>query len=160
MIKKLWNDFLQNLFKLFVNISEVLLDLLHISINLVALQIFSTYCCSGTFYIVIYGLSHNYVLFTHICKVHTYIHIYIKLYLLYVWIYIYIYIYMLYIYIYMYNIYIYMLYIYVCVCIYICVYLSIYISIYIYILIYFLCLYIKMLKSQITYWKRHFSKNL
>ena len=131
MIKKLWNDFLQNLFKLFVNISEVLLDLLHISINLVALQIFSTYCCSGTFYIVIYGLSHNYVLFTHICKVHTYIHIYIKLYLLYVWIYIYIY--MLYIYIYMYNIYIYVTYICVCVCIYICVYLSIYISIYIYI---------------------------
>ena len=130
MIKKLWNDFLQNLFKLFVNISEVLLDLLHISINLVALQIFSTYCCSGTFYIVIYGLSHNYVLFTHICKVHTYIHIYIKLYLLYVWIYIY----MLYIYIYMYNIYIYMLYIYMCVCVYIyvCIYLSIYLYIYIY----------------------------
>ena len=160
MIKKLWNDFLQNLFKLFVNISEVLLDLLHISINLVALQIFSTYCCSGTFYIVIYGLSHNYVLFTHICKVHTYIHIYIKLYLLYVWIYIYIYIYICYIYICIIYIYIYMLYIYVCVCIYICVYLSIYISIYIYILIYFLCLYIKMLKSQITYSKRHFSKNL
>ena len=160
MIKKLWNDFLQNLFKLFVNISEVLLDLLHISINLVALQIFSTYCCSGTFYIVIYGLSHNYVLFTHICKVHTYIHIYIKLYLLYVWIYIYIYMLYIYIYIHMYNIYIYMLYIYVCVCVYICVYLSIYISIYIYILIYFLCLYIKMLKSQITYSKRHFSKNL
>ena len=158
MIKKLWNDFLQNLFKLFVNISEVLLDLLHISINLVALQIFSTYCCSGTFYIVIYGLSHNYVLFTHICKVHTYIHIYIKLYLLYVWIYIYINV--IYIYIYMYNIYIYICYIYMCVCVYIyvCIYLSIYL--YIYILIYFLCLYIKMLKSQITYSKRHFSKNL
>ena len=132
MIKKLWNDFLQNLFKLFVNISEVLLDLLHISINLVALQIFSTYCCSGTFYIVIYGLSHNYVLFTHICKVHTYIHIYIKLYLLYVWIYIYIYV--IYIYIYMYNIYIYICYIYMCVCVYIyvCIYLSIYLYIYIY----------------------------
>ena len=133
MIKKLWNDFLQNLFKLFVNISEVLLDLLHISINLVALQIFSTYCCSGTFYIVIYGLSHNYVLFTHICKVHTYIHIYIKLYLLYVWIYIYIY--MLYIYIYICIIYIYICYIYMCVCVYIyvCIYLSIYLYIYIYI---------------------------
>ena len=160
MIKKLWNDFLQNLFKLFVNISEVLLDLLHISINLVALQIFSTYCCSGTFYIVIYGLSHNYVLFTHICKVHTYIHIYIKLYLLYVWIYIYIYMLYIYIYIYICIIYIYICYIYMCVCVYIyvCIYLSIYL--YIYILIYFLCLYIKMLKSQITYSKRHFSKNL
>ena len=134
MIKKLWNDFLQNLFKLFVNISEVLLDLLHISINLVALQIFSTYCCSGTFYIVIYGLSHNYVLFTHICKVHTYIHIYIKLYLLYVWIYIYIYICYIYIYIYICIIYIYICYIYMCVCVYIyvCIYLSIYLYIYIY----------------------------
>ena len=138
MIKKLWNDFLQNLFKLFVNISEVLLDLLHISINLVALQIFSTYCCSGTFYIVIYGLSHNYVLFTHICKVHTYIHIYIKLYLLYVWIYIYIYICYIYIYIYICIIYIYICYIYMCVCVYIyvCIYLSIYLYIYIYIYIY------------------------
>ena len=125
-----------------------------------ALQIFSTYCCSGTFYIVIYGLSHNYVLFTHICKVHTYIHIYIKLYLLYVWIYIYIYIYVIYIYIYMYNIYIYVIYICVCVYIYMCVSIYLYIYIYIYILIYFLCLYIKMLKSQITYSKRHFSKNL
>ena len=143
-----------------MNISEVLLDLLHISINLVALQIFSTYCCSGTFYIVIYGLSHNYVLFTHICKVHTYIHIYIKLYLLYVWIYIYIYIYMLYIYIYNIYIYIYVIYICVCVYIYMCVSIYLYIYIYIYILIYFLCLYIKMLKSQITYSKRHFSKNL
>ena len=135
MIKKLWNDFLQNLFKLFVNISEVLLDLLHISINLVALQIFSTYCCSGTFYIVIYGLSHNYVLFTHICKVHTYIHIYIKLYLLYVWIYIYIYMLYIYIYIYICIIYIYICYIYMCVCVYIyvCIYLSIYLYIYIYI---------------------------
>ena len=133
MIKKLWNDFLQNLFKLFVNISEVLLDLLHISINLVALQIFSTYCCSGTFYIVIYGLSHNYVLFTHICKVHTYIHIYIKLYLLYVWIYIYIY--MLYIYIYICIIYIYIYVIYICVCVYIYMCVSIYLYIYIYIYI-------------------------
>ena len=145
-----------------MNISEVLLDLLHISINLVALQIFSTYCCSGTFYIVIYGLSHNYVLFTHICKVHTYIHIYIKLYLLYVWIYIYIcYIYIyIYIYIHMYNIYIYVIYICVSVYIYMCVSIYLYIYIYIYILIYFLCLYIKMLKSQITYSKRHFPKNL
>ena len=133
MIKKLWNDFLQNLFKLFVNISEVLLDLLHISINLVALQIFSTYCCSGTFYIVIYGLSHNYVLFTHICKVHTYIHIYIKLYLLYVWIYIYIYV--IYIYIYICIIYIYIYVIYICVCVYIYMCVSIYLYIYIYIYI-------------------------
>ena len=137
MIKKLWNDFLQNLFKLFVNISEVLLDLLHISINLVALQIFSTYCCSGTFYIVIYGLSHNYVLFTHICKVHTYIHIYIKLYLLYVWIYIYIYVIYIYIYIYIYIciIYIYIYVIYICVCVYIYMCVSIYLYIYIYIYI-------------------------
>ena len=135
MIKKLWNDFLQNLFKLFVNISEVLLDLLHISINLVALQIFSTYCCSGTFYIVIYGLSHNYVLFTHICKVHTYIHIYIKLYLLYVWIYIYIYIYVIYIYIYIYMLYINIYVIYICVCVYIYMCVSIYLYIYIYIYI-------------------------
>ena len=126
MIKKLLNDFLQNLFKLFVNISEVLLDLLHISINLVALQIFSTYCCSGTFCIVIYGLSHNCLIYTSMQGTYVYTHLYkisiISIICMYVYIYIYIYV----IYIYISIIYIYICYIYMCVCIYMCVYIYIY----------------------------------